>query len=126
MFDALHRFGLREYEQAEASAARALELAEKHHIPRPTPFSRFILGQARAQLGRMTEGIALIRRALAGLLEIGMRLTVHILWRPWRRHRNAKALSLTRLKRSNRGYRRIPKSFFFTGPKRSGSRRTVA
>ncbi len=76
MFDALHRFGLREYEQAEASAARALELAEKHHIPQPTPFSRFILGQARAQLGRTTEGIALIRRGLAGLLEIGMRLTV--------------------------------------------------
>jgi tetratricopeptide (TPR) repeat protein len=35
-----------------------------------------VLGQARAQLGRTTEGIALIRQGLAGLLEIGMRLTV--------------------------------------------------
>jgi predicted ATPase len=35
-----------------------------------------VLGQARAQLGRTTEGIARsFARGLAGLLEIGMRLT---------------------------------------------------
>jgi len=76
MFDALHRLGLREYEQAEASAARALDLAEKHLIPQPAAYTRFALGQARAQLGRTTEGIALIRQGLAAMLEIGMRLTV--------------------------------------------------
>jgi class 3 adenylate cyclase/tetratricopeptide (TPR) repeat protein/ribosomal protein L40E len=76
MFDALHRLGLREYEQAEASAARALDLAEKHQIPQPAAYTRFALGQARAQLGRTTEGIALIRQGLAAMLEIGMLLTV--------------------------------------------------
>ena len=76
MFDALHRLGLREYEQAEASAARALDFAEKHQMPQPAAYTRFALGQARAQLGRTTEGIALIRQGLAAMLEIGMRLTV--------------------------------------------------
>jgi tetratricopeptide (TPR) repeat protein len=76
MFDALYRLGLREYEQAEASAARALELAEKHQIPQPAAYTRFALGQARAQLGRTTEGIALIRQGLAAMLEVGMSLTV--------------------------------------------------
>jgi predicted ATPase len=76
MFDALHRLGLREYEQVETSAARALDLAEKHRIPQPAVYSRFALGQARAQLGRPTEGIALIRQGLAAMLEVGMRLTV--------------------------------------------------
>ncbi len=63
-------------EQAEASAARALDLAEKHQIPQPAAYTRFALGQARAQLGRTTEGIALIRQGLAAMLEVGMRLTV--------------------------------------------------
>ncbi len=76
MFDALHRLGLREYEEAEASAARALDFAEKHQMPQPAAYTRFALGQARAQLGRTTEGIALIRQGLAAMLEIGMRLTV--------------------------------------------------
>ena len=93
MFDALHRLGLREYEQAEASAARALNLAEKHQIPQPAAYTRFALGQARAQLGRTTEGIALIRQGLAAMLEVGMRLTVpYVIAGHWRRHRNAKAL----------------------------------
>jgi len=76
MFDALHRLGVREYEQAEASAARALDLAEKYQIPQPAAYTRFALGQARAQLGRTAEGIALIRQGLAAMLDIGMLLTV--------------------------------------------------
>ena len=76
MFDALHRLGLREYQQAEASAARALDLAEKHQIPQPAAYTRFALGQAQAQLGRTNEGIALIRQGLAAMLAVGMRLTV--------------------------------------------------
>ncbi len=62
---------LREYEQAEALAARALEVAEKHQFPILPHASRCVLGQARAQLGRATEGIALIRQGITGLLESG-------------------------------------------------------
>jgi tetratricopeptide (TPR) repeat protein len=76
MFDAILRLHLREYERAEASAARALDVAEKNQIPQPAAYTRFALGQARAQLGRTTEGIALIRQGLAAMLEVGMRLTV--------------------------------------------------
>jgi tetratricopeptide (TPR) repeat protein len=76
VFDSLLRVFLREYEQAEASAARALDLAEKHQFPQITAWSRFVLGQARAQLGRATEGVALIRRGIAGLLEVGFRVVI--------------------------------------------------
>jgi tetratricopeptide (TPR) repeat protein len=67
------RIFMREYEQAEASAARALELSEKHRFLYAAAGSRSVLGQARAQLGRATEGIALIREGIAGLLEAGAR-----------------------------------------------------
>jgi hypothetical protein len=66
---------LREYEQAEAVAARALDVAEKHQIPVPAAMCRCVLGQVRAQLGRATEGIALIRKGIAGLLK-GSRSTI--------------------------------------------------
>jgi tetratricopeptide (TPR) repeat protein len=65
---------LREYEKAEALAARALELSEKHHLKLVAALSRVGLGEARAQLGRATEGIGLISQGIAGLLEIGSRL----------------------------------------------------
>jgi predicted ATPase len=48
-----------------------LELAEQAHLPQAAAFSRVYLGQARAQLGRPAEGIALVRRGIAGLIEIG-------------------------------------------------------
>jgi tetratricopeptide (TPR) repeat protein len=64
---------MREYEQGEALAARALELSEKNQLPQLTAFSRIWLGEARAHLGRPTEGIALTRNAIAGLAEIGTR-----------------------------------------------------
>jgi tetratricopeptide (TPR) repeat protein len=67
---------LREYEKAEISAARALELSEKHHLKLVAALSRVGLGEARAQLGRATEGIGLISQGIAGLLEIGSRLGV--------------------------------------------------
>jgi tetratricopeptide (TPR) repeat protein len=76
MFDAILRVHLREYEQAEASAARALDLAEKHQIPQPAAYSRFALGQARAHLGRTTEGVALIRQGIDAQLKVGMNLTL--------------------------------------------------
>jgi class 3 adenylate cyclase/tetratricopeptide (TPR) repeat protein len=62
-----------EYSEAEAAAARALELSENNHLPQTIAFSLLFLGQARAHLGRAPEGIALIRQAIAGLAEIGTR-----------------------------------------------------
>ena len=38
-------------------------------------FTRFVLGQARAQVGRATEGVELIRQGIDALHEIGMRVT---------------------------------------------------
>jgi tetratricopeptide (TPR) repeat protein len=67
---------MREYEQAEALAARALELSEKHLFPNEAAMSRCPLGRARAQLGRTTEGIALIRQGIAGGLAVGQRVTL--------------------------------------------------
>jgi class 3 adenylate cyclase/tetratricopeptide (TPR) repeat protein len=76
------RLWLREYEEAEALAAQALELAEKNQFPLGMANSRCNLGDARAQLGRETEGIALIRQGLAGLLEVGSRLDLGLIsWR---------------------------------------------
>jgi tetratricopeptide (TPR) repeat protein len=64
------------YEQAEALAARALELSEKHQFLPEAAHSRCVLGHARAQLGRASEGIALIRQGMANLLEDGLRLPI--------------------------------------------------
>jgi predicted ATPase len=38
--------------------------------------SRVVLGQAQAQCGHASEGVALIRRGIAGMLEIGRRLGI--------------------------------------------------
>jgi len=67
---------LREYKQAEALAAQALERSEKHQLPIEAAHSRCVLGRARAELGRATEGIALIRQGLAGWLELGARVYI--------------------------------------------------
>jgi tetratricopeptide (TPR) repeat protein len=65
---------MREYTQAGALEARALELAEKHQFPRVAGLSRSVLGYTRAQLGHTSEGIGLIRQGMAGLLESGERI----------------------------------------------------
>jgi predicted ATPase len=52
-------------------AARALELLEKHQIPQFAGQARCFLGVARAWLGSPSEGVALIRQAIAGLAAIG-------------------------------------------------------
>jgi tetratricopeptide (TPR) repeat protein len=67
---------LREYERVEALAMRAIELAEKHHLPNPAARSRTMLGLAQAHLGRPREGVALIRQGIAGLHEIGTRMGI--------------------------------------------------
>jgi DNA-binding winged helix-turn-helix (wHTH) protein/tetratricopeptide (TPR) repeat protein len=61
---------LKEYKQAEVVAAPALELAEKGQFPELTSHLRIHLGHARAQLGRASQGLAMIRRGIAGLLEM--------------------------------------------------------
>jgi hypothetical protein len=75
-FAAQIRIYLREYEQAETSAARALELAEKYQFPFVAAFNRCVLGRARAELGRATEGVELMRQGIAGLLEVGFGLGI--------------------------------------------------
>jgi tetratricopeptide (TPR) repeat protein len=62
---------MREYEQAEALAARALELSDQNQFPQIAAMSRCILGAALAQIGRATEGVELIRQGIAGSLEVG-------------------------------------------------------
>jgi len=62
---------LRESERAEMLAARALELSGKHHMANIAERARCVLGMARAELGRPSEGVALIRQGIAGLAAIG-------------------------------------------------------
>ena len=71
---------LRENEQAEMLAARALELSEKHQIPYFAELTGCSLGLARAELGRPSEGVALIRQGIAGMVTLGMRLDVYTLF----------------------------------------------
>jgi class 3 adenylate cyclase/tetratricopeptide (TPR) repeat protein len=72
-FAAALRVDLREYEPAEVLAAQGLARSEKHEFPDVVGWSRIPLGQARAQLGRASEGVALIRQGIARLLEMGFR-----------------------------------------------------
>ena len=69
---------MREYEQAEALAARALDLSEKNQFLLIAALSRVFLGRARAELGGAADGIGLIRRGIAGCLEVGTRLGITI------------------------------------------------
>ena len=69
---------MREHEQAEALAERAVELAENNRFPLITVWSRCLLGRSRAELGRATEGIELIRQGIAGILEIGWGLGIPV------------------------------------------------
>jgi tetratricopeptide (TPR) repeat protein len=71
---ALLRNYLREYENAEALAAQALEYSKQHQFPGVAAASQFALGFARSQLRRTTEGIELIREGMAGWLGIGIQL----------------------------------------------------
>jgi class 3 adenylate cyclase/tetratricopeptide (TPR) repeat protein len=77
-FAAQIRIYLREYEHAETLAARALELAEKYQFPFVAAYNRCVLGRARAELGRATDGVELMRQGLAGLVEVGFGLGIGI------------------------------------------------
>jgi tetratricopeptide (TPR) repeat protein len=73
IFASNFHFYLREYEQAEAFATRALELSERHQFALAIASSKCSLGKARAQLGRSAEAVELVRQGIAGALEIGVR-----------------------------------------------------
>jgi tetratricopeptide (TPR) repeat protein len=75
-FAAMLRASLGEDEQAEAFAEQALELSEQHQFTWAAAIARALLGDARARLGRVAEGIALIHRGIADALEIGARLNL--------------------------------------------------
>jgi tetratricopeptide (TPR) repeat protein len=64
-FAAQLRIWMRKYEQAEALAGQALELAEKHQFPAIAVDAQWSLGHARAQLGHVNEGIGMMRQAIA-------------------------------------------------------------
>ena len=67
---------LRQYDQAETLAARALELAEKHQFSNEVVYSLCTLGTARVRLRPDADTIALIRQSIAGMLENGTPLGV--------------------------------------------------
>jgi tetratricopeptide (TPR) repeat protein len=75
-FSAALRLRLREYEQAEVLAAQVMELAERDQFTYLAALAPATLGDARSRLGRVAEGIELIRRGIAGILEIGARLHI--------------------------------------------------
>jgi class 3 adenylate cyclase/tetratricopeptide (TPR) repeat protein len=64
---------LGEFERAEALAARALSQSEERGFPEVALWSLPVLGCARGELGRTGEGIALLRKAVAGITESGVR-----------------------------------------------------
>ena len=67
---------MRDHQQAEALAERALELSEKNQFPNVAAYSRCVLGIERAGIGRASEGIALIRQGLTDLLAVEARLGI--------------------------------------------------
>ena len=73
---------MREYETAEALAARALDLCEKHQFPNDAAASRCLLGHARAELGLAADGVALIRQGIEAMVQIGSRVAIpgNITW----------------------------------------------
>jgi tetratricopeptide (TPR) repeat protein len=62
---------LRQYDQAETLAARALELAEKHQFSNEIVYSLCSLRTARVRLRPGADTIALIRQSITGMLENG-------------------------------------------------------
>jgi class 3 adenylate cyclase/tetratricopeptide (TPR) repeat protein len=62
---------LREFPRAEALALEALASCEEQGFPEAAISARRVLGLAQAELGRTTEGVALLRQALAGGIERG-------------------------------------------------------
>jgi len=73
-FEAMMYQDLRETRRAEAVSLEALAIAEEHGFPFLRDLALINLGWTRAHLGSAGEGVALIRKGLAGLVAIGARL----------------------------------------------------
>jgi tetratricopeptide (TPR) repeat protein len=58
---------MREYEQAEAAAGPALEVAEKNNFIEILAVCRWVIGQVRVESGHPSEGVSLIRQGIAGM-----------------------------------------------------------
>src|SRR5262249_43475685 len=78
VFAVVLRLLLRDYEHAEALAARVLAQVEKHQFALLVASFRCALGLARAKRGRAGEGVALMRQGIAGFLEGGFRTNLPI------------------------------------------------
>jgi tetratricopeptide (TPR) repeat protein len=71
----LYRFQ-REPRRAETAAAHVLALSEEHSFSWGQDLARGVMGWARAQLGRASEGVSLIRQALAGMVAARARVGI--------------------------------------------------
>lgn len=71
----LYRFQ-REPRRAETAAAQVLALSEEHGFSWGQDLARGVMGWAWAQLGRASEGVSLIRQALAGMVAARARVGI--------------------------------------------------
>ena len=67
---------LKESEEAESLASQSVALSEHHGFAQFAPYTRIVLGYARAQLGRANEGVTLMRQGLSRLAEMGARIHI--------------------------------------------------
>jgi tetratricopeptide (TPR) repeat protein len=67
---------MRTDEETAALARRVIEACEKYKFPNEAAWGRSFLGIAQAHLGHTSEGVALIREGIAGLLKVGGRIGV--------------------------------------------------
>ena len=67
---------LREPRRVEAAAAQVLAISEKNGFPYCIHLVRHCMGWALAELGKAGEGISLIRQGLAGMADVGARVSI--------------------------------------------------
>jgi tetratricopeptide (TPR) repeat protein len=76
LFEGIVHTCRREPLRAEVAISQVLATAEEHGFPFLADLGRPLLGWAQAQLGRTSEGIAVIRQGLASLAEAGTRTAI--------------------------------------------------
>ncbi len=69
---------LRDPQRAEAAAAQALAVSEKHDFPFWRDLAHVFMGGVRTQLGSAVEGVSLIRQGLAGLAKARARMGITV------------------------------------------------
>jgi tetratricopeptide (TPR) repeat protein len=78
-FEALIYLFFREPQNAEAAANQALAICEEHGFTLYRDRACILLGSAKAHLGRASEGVSMIRQALAGISEAGGKAEICLL-----------------------------------------------